>query len=88
MYIYICIYVYMYICIYIYVYTQSSKMAISPSRHSKELKDPTHARTEIKLDPHEEDLLLDTIVYAESMNIWAAELDVGWYGGRNMIEIS
>lgn len=40
-------------------------------QHSKELKDPTHERTEIKLDPEEEDLLLDTIVYAESMNIWA-----------------
>lgn len=40
-------------------------------QHKKELKDPEHWRSEIKLDPHEEDLLLDTIVYAESMNIWA-----------------
>ena len=40
-------------------------------QHSKELKDPNHPREEIKLEPHEEDLLLDTIVYAESMNIWA-----------------
>ena len=40
-------------------------------QHSKELKDPSHPRSEIRLDPHEEDLLLDTIVYAESMNIWA-----------------
>ena len=39
--------------------------------HAKELRDPDHPRTEIKLDAHEEDLLLDTIVYAESMNIWA-----------------
>jgi hypothetical protein len=35
-------------------------------------------------------LLLDTIVYAESMNIWAAELGwSGWYGKIwwNIIEI-
>ncbi|CAE7202976.1 PLRG1 [Symbiodinium microadriaticum] len=40
-------------------------------QHSKELRDPSHPRSEIKLEPHEEDLLLDTIVYAESMNIWS-----------------
>ena len=40
-------------------------------QQSKELNDPTHPREEIKLEGHEEDLLLDTIVYAESMNIWA-----------------
>lgn len=38
---------------------------------SDELKDPAHPRTEITLDPHEESLLLDTIVNAESLNIWA-----------------
>jgi len=40
-------------------------------QQSKELNDPNHPRSEIKLEGHEEDLLLDTIVYAESMNIWA-----------------
>ena len=40
-------------------------------QQTKELKDPAHPRTEIKLNPEEEDLLLDTVVYAESMNIWA-----------------
>ena len=40
-------------------------------QQSKELRDPDHDRKEIRLERHEEDLLLDTIVYAESMNIWA-----------------
>ena len=40
-------------------------------QQSKEVKDKDHPRSEIKLEPEEEDLLLDTIVYAESMNIWA-----------------
>ncbi|CAJ1446158.1 unnamed protein product [Effrenium voratum] len=40
-------------------------------QQTKELKDPANPRTEIKLGPEEEDLLLDTVVYAESMNIWA-----------------
>ena len=74
-----------YIHIYIHIEYDhsysSSASGLFATRHSKELKDPTHERTEIKLDPEEEDLLLDTIVYAESMNIWAAELGwSGWYG--------
>jgi hypothetical protein len=76
-----------YIHTYIYIHIEydhsysSSASGLFATRHSKELKDPTHERTEIKLDPEEEDLLLDTIVYAESMNIWAAELGwSGWYG--------
>ena len=38
---------------------------------TKELKDPNHPRQEIKLQAHEEALLLDTVVNAESMNIWS-----------------
>ena len=40
-------------------------------QQKKELNDPAHPRKEIKIEAHEEELLLDTIVYAESMNIWA-----------------
>lgn len=36
-----------------------------------ELKDPNHPRSEIVLEPREENLLVDTIVCAESINIWA-----------------
>lgn len=39
--------------------------------HTKELNDPNNPRQEIILDTNEENLLLDTIVNAESMNIWA-----------------
>jgi len=38
---------------------------------TKELRDPNHPRKEIKLEIHEEQLLLDTVVFAESMNIWS-----------------
>lgn len=36
-----------------------------------ELDDPTHPRRNIKLDAREEVLLLDTIVFAEPINIWS-----------------
>mmetsp|Transcript_59870 Transcript_59870/g.134478 ORF Transcript_59870/g.134478 Transcript_59870/m.134478 type:complete len:632 (-) Transcript_59870:122-2017(-) len=38
---------------------------------TKELKDPNHPRQEIRLENHEEELLLDTVVNAESMNVWS-----------------
>ena len=38
---------------------------------SIELNDPIHSRQEIVLTPFEEDLLLDAVVSAEGLNLWA-----------------
>mmetsp|Transcript_46873 Transcript_46873/g.141996 ORF Transcript_46873/g.141996 Transcript_46873/m.141996 type:complete len:350 (-) Transcript_46873:113-1162(-) len=40
-------------------------------KQTDELRDPSHLRDEVKLDRKEEDLLLDTLVNAESINVWA-----------------
>jgi len=40
-------------------------------QETDELRDPNHPREEVKLEEKEENLLLDTIVNAESVNIWA-----------------
>lgn len=37
----------------------------------RELKDPAHARQEIKLEPPEENLILETIVGSQDLNIWS-----------------
>jgi len=37
----------------------------------QELRDPTHNRSEIVLDPKEERILLEAVVSAENLNIWA-----------------
>lgn len=37
----------------------------------QELRDPTHSRSEIVLDPTEERILLEAVVSAENLNIWA-----------------
>mmetsp|Transcript_41195 Transcript_41195/g.60989 ORF Transcript_41195/g.60989 Transcript_41195/m.60989 type:complete len:748 (-) Transcript_41195:196-2439(-) len=40
-------------------------------QQTKELADPQNPRTEIKLAPKEESVLLDTIIGGQSLNIWA-----------------
>eukprot|EP00931_Biecheleriopsis_adriatica_P070430 TRINITY_DN4419_c0_g1_i2.p1 TRINITY_DN4419_c0_g1~~TRINITY_DN4419_c0_g1_i2.p1 ORF type:complete len:615 (+),score=106.70 TRINITY_DN4419_c0_g1_i2:76-1920(+) len=51
----------------------AEEVALEKKLHEqmKEVKDQHHSRQEIVLEPHEEDLLLDTIVFAEPMNIWS-----------------
>lgn len=41
------------------------------SQAKRELKDPAHGRQHIKLEPEEENLILETIVGSQDMNIWS-----------------
>ena len=41
------------------------------SEAKRELDDPSHARQEIVLEPHEENLIVETIVESQDLNIWS-----------------
>jgi len=53
--------------------TEAEKLAFEKKlkQATDELKDPNNPRSEIVLEPREENLLVDTIICAESINIWA-----------------
>lgn len=49
----------------------SLRMEQKLRQQTEELRDPMHPRQEIKLEPQEEKMLVETIVSAENLNIWA-----------------